>query len=121
MLPQFGFSEFLLIAIVALIVVGPRDLPVMLRRLGQFVAKGRRMANEFRAAFDDIARQTELDELRKEIQDLKKNADITKAADDLKAYEQDVNSSIMAKDAARPAKAGPARAPEIDTARDAAE
>lgn len=121
MLPQFGFSEFLLIAIIALIVVGPRDLPLMMRRLGQFVAKGRRMANEFRAAFDDIARQTELDELRKEIQDLKKNTDITKAADDLKTYEQDVNSSIMKETDAKPARAEPADTPEVNTARDVAE
>ena len=37
MLPQFGLTEFLVIAIVALIVVGPKDLPTMMRRIGQFV------------------------------------------------------------------------------------
>jgi len=67
MLPQFGFAEFLMVAIVALIVVGPRDLPVMMRRLGQFVAKGRAMANEFRSAFDDIAKQAELEDLREQV------------------------------------------------------
>ena len=75
MLPQFGFTELLLVAVVALIVVGPSDFPLMMRKLGQFVAKGRAMANEFRAAFDDIAKQAELDELRKEIEDL--NAKMT--------------------------------------------
>ena len=72
MLPQFGLTEFMLVAIVALIVVGPKDLPLMMRKLGQFVAKGRAMAREFQSAFDDIARQAELDELRKEIEDLRR-------------------------------------------------
>ncbi|KRA70475.1 preprotein translocase subunit TatB [Caulobacter sp. Root656] len=68
MLPDIGGTELLVIAAVALIVVGPKDLPVLLRKLGQFVAKIRGMANEFRASFDEMARQSELDELRKEVQ-----------------------------------------------------
>ena len=64
-----GLSVHLLIAAaVALIVVGPKDLPVMLRRFGQFMAKVRSMAAEFRASFDEMARQSELDELRKEVE-----------------------------------------------------
>ena len=95
MLPQIGIAEFLLIAAVALIVVGPKDLPVMMRRLGQFVAKGRAMAREFQNAFDDIARQAELDELRKEIEDLKRNNALTEAQDSLRAVEADINSAVM--------------------------
>jgi sec-independent protein translocase protein TatB len=68
MLPDIGGTELLVIAAVALIVVGPKDLPVLLRKLGQFVARIRGMANEFRASFDEMARQSELDELRKEVQ-----------------------------------------------------
>lgn len=68
MLPDVGATEYLVIAIVALIVVGPKDLPVLLRKLGQFVAKLRGMASEFRASFDEMARQSELDELRKEVE-----------------------------------------------------
>ena len=95
MLPQFGFTEFLLIAMVALIVVGPRDLPIMMRRLGQFVGKARAMAGEFRAAFDDIARQAELDELRKEIEDLKKENAVDEAVADMRSFEKDMNTSVM--------------------------
>ncbi len=95
MLPQFGFTELLLIAIVALVVVGPKDLPMMMRKLGQFLAKGRAMANEFRAAFDDIAKQAELDELRQEIEALKRDNQIVSAVDDLKAVEKDINESVM--------------------------
>ena len=68
MLPDIGGTELLVIAAVALIVVGPKDLPVLLRKLGQFVARMRGMASEFRASFDEMARQSELEELRREVQ-----------------------------------------------------
>ena len=68
MLPDIGGSELLIIAAVALIVVGPKDLPILMRKIGQFIGKMRGMANEFRASFDEMARQSELDELRKEVQ-----------------------------------------------------
>jgi sec-independent protein translocase protein TatB len=63
--------ELLIAAVVALIVVGPKDLPVLLRKFGQFMAKLRGMAAEFRASFDEMARQSELDELRKEVEALR--------------------------------------------------
>lgn len=72
MLPEIGATELLVIAIVALIVVGPKDLPLMLRKLGQFMAKLRGMAAEFRASFDEMARQSELDELRKEVEAMRR-------------------------------------------------
>ncbi len=72
LVPQFGFFELLLIGVVALIVVGPKDLPKLMRAAGQFVAKARRMAGEFAAAFDQMARETEMEELRQEIETLKK-------------------------------------------------
>ena len=72
MLPEIGASELLVIAIVALIVVGPKDLPMLLRRFGQFMAKVRGMANEFRASFDEMARQSELDDLRKEVEAMRR-------------------------------------------------
>ncbi|GGB60724.1 Sec-independent protein translocase protein TatB [Henriciella pelagia] len=95
MLPQFGLTEFLLIATVALIVVGPKDLPLMMRKLGQFVAKGKAMAREFQSAFDDIAKQAELDELRKEIEDLRRENALTQAVDELKKTEADINRQVM--------------------------
>jgi sec-independent protein translocase protein TatB len=72
MFPEGRALEFLIAAIVALIVVGPKDLPVLLRKLGQFMAKVRSMAAEFRASFDEMARQSELDELRKEVEAMRK-------------------------------------------------
>lgn len=72
MLPDVGGLEYLVIAVVALLVVGPKDLPKMLRVVGQFVAKLRGMAAEFRASFDEMARQSELDELRAEVEAMRK-------------------------------------------------
>ena len=72
MLPGLGFSELLVIGVIALLVVGPRDLPLMLRKLGRQMAKMRALANEFRTGFDELARQAELDELKKEVEALRR-------------------------------------------------
>jgi sec-independent protein translocase protein TatB len=72
MFPEGRLFEFLIAAVVALIVVGPKDLPILLRKFGQFMAKVRAMAAEFRASFDEMARQSELDDLRKEVEAMRK-------------------------------------------------
>lgn len=69
--PGIGGFELVVIALVALIVVGPKDLPVLMRKVGQFLGRARKMAAEFRASFDDMARQSELDDLRKEVEALR--------------------------------------------------
>ncbi len=124
MLPQFGFSELLFLVIIALVILGPKDLSLTMRKIGQFVAKGRSMANEFRAAFDDIARQAELDDLRKEIEDLKRDNAVTQAVDELKEVEKDINQTVLREEAklkqdmAKPAAAEtePETQPDPETA-----
>lgn len=71
MSPGIGMPEMLVVLVLALVVVGPQQLPVLMRRVGRMVAQARGMAKEFQASFDEIGRQTELDELRKEIEALK--------------------------------------------------
>src|ERR1700742_2891294 len=71
MLPEAGATELIFLAAVALIVVGPKDLPILLRKVAQFVAKMRGLAAEFRSSFDELARQSELDELRGEVDALR--------------------------------------------------
>ncbi len=61
---DIGWTEILIIAVVAIIVVGPKDLPRMLRTLGRYAGQLRRTAGEFRSQFDDAIRDSELDELR---------------------------------------------------------
>lgn len=79
--PGIGGGEWLVIAVVALLVVGPERLPGMLREMGKWVARARNMANEFRASFDDMARQSELDELRKEVEALRSGSPVRLGAD----------------------------------------
>lgn len=58
---DIGWSELLLIGVVALIVVGPKDLPVMFHTLGRITARARQMAREFSRAMEDAAKETGLD------------------------------------------------------------
>jgi sec-independent protein translocase protein TatB len=59
-------SELLLIAIVAIVVIGPKDLPRALYKLGQFVGKGKAMARHFRTGVDAMIREAELEDLQKQ-------------------------------------------------------
>ncbi len=71
MIPDIGWVELLIIAAVAIIVVGPKDLPRLMRILGQWLGKARSLAREFQRSFDDLVRESELDDLRKEVEELR--------------------------------------------------
>src|SRR5215207_7081644 len=61
-----GYSELLLIAIVALVVIGPKDLPRVMRTVGPWVGRARGMARHFRSGIDTMMRAAELEEIEKE-------------------------------------------------------
>ena len=65
---DIAWSELALIAAVALIVIGPKDLPRVMRTVGQWVRKARGMAAEFQRNLDDMMREAELDEIRREVE-----------------------------------------------------
>jgi sec-independent protein translocase protein TatB len=99
MFPEGRIVDFMLVAAVALIVVGPKDLPVLMRKVGQFVARMRAMAAEFRASFDEIARQSELDELRREVEAMRASVTLPQAAAAVAGSEvastfQDIHSGL---------------------------
>lgn len=62
---DIGWSEMLMIAVVAIVVIGPKELPRALRTVGQWVAKARAMTRELQTSVNDMIAETELDELRK--------------------------------------------------------
>lgn len=66
-----GMTELLLIGVVALIVVGPKDLPHLFHALGRFTAKARSMAREFSSAMDDAAKNAGIDDAAKSLNDIK--------------------------------------------------
>jgi sec-independent protein translocase protein TatB len=68
---DLSWSHILIVLMVALLVVGPKDLPRLMRMTGRWIAKARGMADQFRKSFDDMARQSELDELRAELESLR--------------------------------------------------
>lgn len=101
MFPEGRMLEFLMIGALALMIIGPKDLPVMLRKLGQFIGRMRGMAAEFRASFDELARQSELDELRKEVEALRNANPLQAAADaaghaEIKQSFDDIHESLNA-------------------------
>src|ERR1700741_1506981 len=87
MFPEGRALEFLVAAVIALVVVGPKDLPVLMRKVGQFMARMRAMAAEFRASFDEMARQSELDELRREVEAMRAGVSLPGVADHAMGHE----------------------------------
>ncbi len=73
---DIGSWELLVLAMIAIIVVGPKELPGMLRTAGQWMSKARSMARQFQRSFDELAKETELDELRKGVNELKSGGPI---------------------------------------------
>jgi len=67
-----GWTELVVIAIVLIIVVGPKDLPPMLRTFGKMMTKMRGMANDFRQQFDEALKEADLDEVRRTLSDAQK-------------------------------------------------
>jgi sec-independent protein translocase protein TatB len=68
-------SKLLLLGIVALLVVGPKELPALLRTVGKYMGMIRRQAAEFRSQFDEAMRETELAELKKEVESVGREAE----------------------------------------------
>lgn len=104
--PGIGGLEVIVIALVALIVVGPKDLPLLMRRVGQFLGRARKMAAEFRASFDDMARQSELDDLRKEVEALR-TGQMASLGKDADATFKDIDSALKQPVLDKPVQAKP--------------
>jgi len=78
---DISWSELLILGIVTLVFVGPKELPVFMRTIGRYAGVARRHANEFKAQFDAAMREAELDSMRKEVEQMQNsiNSEIMKA------------------------------------------
>jgi sec-independent protein translocase protein TatB len=107
---DISWSEFLLIGIVALVVIGPKELPGVLRTLGQYTRKVRRMATEFQNQFQEAMREAEMADLKKEVDamasDIKNYDPLKDVRSDVEAMGKDIESSLKAEPTPTP-KAGP--------------
>ena len=86
---EVGWSELLVVGIVALIVVGPKELPALLRTIGRYAGMMRRQANEFRAQFDEAMREAEIDQLKKDMESIRSETEQT-----LRSAESSVQSEL---------------------------
>jgi sec-independent protein translocase protein TatB len=88
---DIGWSELMIIGVVALIVVGPKDLPMMFRKVGNFVGKARGMASDFQSAMNDAADQSgvkDITETLKKATDIKDDFSIKGVGSKVKDYAQ---------------------------------
>jgi sec-independent protein translocase protein TatB len=74
---DLGWSKLLILGIIAIVVVGPKELPGLLRTIGRFMAQIRQHAAEFRAQFDEAMKGAEIDKLREEMNAIKRDAEET--------------------------------------------
>ncbi len=72
---EIGWTELLLVAVVAIVVIGPKDLPRVMRMVGQWTAKTKRMARDFQGQFNEALREAELDGVRRDVESVKKDFD----------------------------------------------
>jgi sec-independent protein translocase protein TatB len=111
---DFGWPEILVIAIVLIVVVGPKDLPRVLRSFGRTTSKLRAMAGDFRRQFDEALREAELDEVKGLVQDARKldpRNEIKKHLSPLEEAGREIRSGLDAAMKPTPAKSTPATEP----------
>lgn len=115
---DIGWPELMIIALITILVVGPKEIPRVLRTVTQIMRKLRSMANEFQSGIDELAREAELDDLKKDIErtaskdlagDLEKSidptGDVTKSMREIESSFKEAQSESKAtvEEAAKPA------------------
>src|SRR6266516_5870071 len=107
---EIGWGELLIIGVVALIAIGPKELPGVLRTLGQWMSKLRRMASEFQSQFHEAMREAEMADLKKQVDDMTSQAQsyasfdpVAEVRGELDSTQQQIESAM----ADKPAEASP--------------
>ena len=113
---DIGWTEMVVVVVLAIIIIGPKDLPKLIRTIGQWTGRARAMAREFQSSIDDLVREAELDEIKKSVEkaasfDIKGEIEnsidptgsidgasdapaATKSSDDIEAASDDPSASV---------------------------
>jgi sec-independent protein translocase protein TatB len=106
---DIGWSELVVIGVVALIAIGPKELPGVLRMAGQWIGKVRRMAAEFQGQFQEALREAEMEDLKKQVNEITDSAHDLTNFDPLEHVQSELDSSfdaIRVDDPATPVETG---------------
>jgi sec-independent protein translocase protein TatB len=96
---EIAWSELLLIAVVAIVVIGPKDLPRAMRVVGQWTGRAKRMARDFQGQFNEALREADLEDVKKDVQALTKLDPLK----DVRKELSDVDSTVRNLDKPKPA------------------
>lgn len=100
---DIGWSELVVIAVVALIAIGPKELPGVLRMVGQWLGKARKMAAEFQGQFQEAMREAEMADLKKSFDEVKEAATGFTSGNIMTSLEKDVGNALRIDDIDKPA------------------
>ncbi|MBE7186628.1 MAG: twin-arginine translocase subunit TatB [Methylobacterium mesophilicum] len=116
---EVGWTEMLVIAVVMIVVVGPKDLPQMLRQFGRTTAKLRAMAGDFRKQFDEALKEAELDDVKKSVDSLRSlnpTTEIRKQLNPFQQAAQDIRSGLETAMKPKPAEPSQPASPAVHEA-----
>src|SRR6188508_2523521 len=99
---DIGWSELVVIAVVALIAIGPKELPGVLRMVGQWMGKARKMASEFQGQFQEAMREAEMADLKKTFDEVKDTATGFASDNVMTSLQKDVSDSLRIEDIDKP-------------------
>src|SRR5215468_4505569 len=101
---DIGWSELVVIAVVALIAIGPKELPGVLRMVGQWMGKARKMAAEFQGQFQEAMREAEMADLKKSFDEVKEAATGFASNNPLTSLQKDVSDALRVDALDKPAE-----------------
>src|SRR6185295_2161004 len=113
---DIGWSELVVIAVVALIAIGPKELPGVLRMVGQWMGKARRMASEFQGQFQEAMREAEMADLKKTFDEVKDAATGLGTDNIMTSLQKDVGEALKIDNIDTPATPDTPTTPEPPTA-----
>ena len=113
---DIGGSELIVIAVVALIAIGPKELPGVLRMVGQWMGKARRMASDFQGQFQEAMREAEMADLKKSFDEVKEAATGFGGGNIMTSLQKDVTNALRIDDVDKPMDAQMTPAPDAPVA-----